>query len=354
MPTATVISYRLDGPDGVSVEAGKWAGALRQLGYRVRTVAGEGTADTVIPGLAIEAGDSRDREIATALDAAFAGSDLVIVENLCSLPLNPQAGSAVARALAGRPAVLRHHDLPWQRERFAGWPPPPDDPCWIHVTINRRSATELAAHGIEAHPVYNSFDTDEARGDRDGTRSRLGITPTTPLVLQPTRAIARKNIPAALGLAEALDAVFWILGPAEEGYGPELARLLAGARVPTRHGPLEPGVATGRQAVVDAYAAADVVAFLSSWEGFGNPVIESAVHRRPLVVGAYPVAAELAAFGFRWFAPHDEGLLRTWLRQPELGLLDHNEAIARRHFSLSSLPQRLAAVLAGLPPSAQP
>jgi len=31
------------------VEAAKWIGALRSLGYDVRTVAGEGTADVVVP-----------------------------------------------------------------------------------------------------------------------------------------------------------------------------------------------------------------------------------------------------------------------------------------------------------------
>ena len=52
----------------------------------------------------------------------------------------------------------------------------------------------------------------------------------------PHRAIPRKNVPAALALAAGLGATYWILGPPEEGYGPELARLLAAAPVRTIHG----------------------------------------------------------------------------------------------------------------------
>ena len=37
-----VVSYRLGGQDGVSVEAAKWAWAFGQLGFDVATIAGSG------------------------------------------------------------------------------------------------------------------------------------------------------------------------------------------------------------------------------------------------------------------------------------------------------------------------
>lgn len=331
-PTAAIVSFRLGGPDGVSVEAAKWAWALGRLGFAVRTVAGTGQADAVLPGLAI---DAAEPPTVDAVSAALAGADLVVVENLCSLPLNPAAAGVVAAALAGRRAVLHHHDLPWQRERFAAAPPPPTDPAWVHVTINDRSRDELAAHGIEATTVRNTFDPDPAAGRRDETRDRLGLRPGQRLVVQPTRALGRKGIPAALALAAALDAVYWLLGPAEDGYGPTLDHLLATARCPVRHG-------LGDATMADAYAAGDVVAFPSTWEGFGNPVVESALHRRPLALHRYPVAQELEAFGFRWFAADEPAPLAAWLDDPDERLLDHNQAVARRHFSQLDLPGRLA------------
>ena len=346
-PVATLVSFRFGGPDGVSVEAGKWSQALGQLGFQVTTLAGAGPADRILPGLGMPAGAAEGPPPTPPADAeltdALAGSDLVVVENLLSLPLNPGAAETVARVLAGRPTVVHHHDLPWQRARFRDWAEPvSDDPRWAHVTINRLSSDQLAARGITATTVYNVFDTYAPRGDRDTTRAALGIPAGQLLALQPTRAIPRKRIPAALAAAEALGAVFWLLGPAEEGYGARLDELLAGASVPVLRGP---GPTAADQHVADAYAACDLVTFPSEWEGFGNPVVESAVHRRPLLIARYPVADELANFGFQWFPADRPEALGAWLAAPDAALLDHNQSVARSHFDVSLLPDRLAGVL---------
>ncbi|HEX2850325.1 MAG TPA: glycosyltransferase [Acidimicrobiales bacterium] len=335
MTTAAVVSFRLGGRDGVAVEARKWIDALQTLGVGIRTVAGTGSADVLVAGLGIDDDRAVDHD---ALAEALAGVDVVIVENLLSLPLNPPAAAAVAGALAGRPAVLHHHDLPWQRERFAGWPPPPHDPRWVHVTINERSRGELAAAGIDAITLYNRFAIDAPSPNRDATRTAAGLTGR--VALHPTRAIPRKNVPAALALAEAIGATYWLVGDAEDGYGDELGRLLAAARVPVLRAAIPPG-----RSIADAYAACDLVVFPSTWEGFGNPTIESAIHRRPLAVARYPVAEELLAFGFRWFDPGDAAGIDAFLRDPDDDLLDHNRRIARDHFSLDRLPSELAAVL---------
>jgi mannosylglucosylglycerate synthase len=354
-----LVSFRLGGGDGVSIEAAKWAGALRALGHRVHMVAGSGQADVLVAGLGIRRAAGEHREAPEAPDPAevtdaLAPCDVVVVENLCSLPLNPPAAQVVAQVLAGRPAVLHHHDLAWQRPHLAHYGPPPDDRAWRHVTINELSRKELAAHGIVATTLYNRFDCAPPPGRRDETRARLGVDTRDVVVLQPTRALARKNIGAAIELCELLGATYWLLGPPEDGYDGELARLVEGARCPVVLG--APGGDLEPITIEDAYAACDVVAMPSTWEGFGNPTVESAVHRRPLAVGRYPVAAELAAFGFEWFwfgerAPSAAAAaaeLETWLERRDPALLEHNRATAERHFNLADLPAHLADVLDGL------
>jgi mannosylglucosylglycerate synthase len=353
IPTAALLSFRLGGTDGVAIEAAKWRDALGLLGFSVITVAGGGPVDRLLPGLAIGAPEPPTRgDLVTALDEA----DLVVVENLCSLPLNPHAASAVAEVLAGRPALLHHHDLPWQRTEYEQWPPPPVDPRWNQVTINELSRHQLAERGIDATTVYNAFRVDPG-GDggpgrpaddgqgRHRLRAALGVGDHQRLVLQPTRAIPRKNVAGGIQVATELDATYWLLGPAEDGYGPALDALVGKAECPIILGPPLGQADIG---IHDAYRACDVVALPSTWEGFGNPSIESVVQRRPLAIGPYPVAAELASFGFEWFALGEMDRLGSWLDAPDPRLLDHNVAVAAAHFSLRDLPDRIARVLPAL------
>lgn len=322
----------------MSVVAETWAGVFRGWGWTVRTVAGDGPVDVLVPGLAIDATAGPEiAEVARALD----GADLTVVENLCTIPLNLPAARAVARALRGRPALLHHHDPAWQRAAWAHITElPPTDPAWRHVTINHLTARELAERGVRATTIYNAFDVDEAPGDRVRTRAALGVSDAERLLVHPVRAIPRKDVPAALALAAALDATYWLLGPAEDGYHEELTGRLAAAGGRVIHRP-SPG------SLADAYAASDAVAFPSTWEGFGNPPVEAAIHRRPVAIGPYPVAEELRALGFQWFDAHRPADLAAFLAAPNPDLHDHNAAVARAHFGLGRLADDLEALVRG-------
>ena len=345
-PQAVVVSFRLGGADGVAVEAHKWAWALGELGYDVRRVAGaiedDGQPnDIVLPGLAMDAADVDPAAITTALD----GADLVIVENLCSLPLNVDAAHAVTRAVSehhGR-VLLRHHDLPWQRRHLAHLATelPPHVKRALHATINLRSRRELEARGFTgATTVHNYFDLDPPPGDRAATRAQFGFGDDEFVVLQPSRAIERKNVPGAVRLASYLGrraaerpVHLWIAGPAEDGYADTLARVIERSDVP---------VTVGRTArVADAYAACDLVVFPSTWEGFGNPVIESIAARRACAAFPYPVLAEIVAAGVRCFSTEQPDVLARFLAEPEPRretYFDVNLRRARLSFSLTDLP----------------
>ena len=163
-------------------------------------------------------------------------------------------------------------------------------------------------------------------------------------MLQPTRAIPRKNVPGGVRFAEALagfvperPVVYWLTGPAEDGYDRALD---------ADHGDdAASGAPRSFRGPADAYAAADVVVFPSTWEGFGNPVIESVVARRPLAVHRYPVLDEIVA-GLRVFSVEDPAEVAGWLQTPDLDVLDANREVARRDFSLADLPGRLETAFA--------
>jgi mannosylglucosylglycerate synthase len=345
-PAAAVVAYRLGDTDGVSVEAAKWQWALERSGFTVRRVAGAiideaRTGDVEIPGLAIEppAGAKADREL---LRAALDGVDLVVAENICSLPLNFDASEAAAEVLAAHPGrvTFHHHDLPWQRAHLADIVEfPPRAPGALHVTINDRSREEMAARDFIAYTIRNAFDFDRPLGNRDATRAAFGFAPDDLVLVQPTRAIPRKNVPGGLRfageIAKRVDRPvrYWLTGPAEDGYGPELERVLADAPVSVARGRTpNPG---------DLYAAADAIVLPSDWEGFGNPVVEAAWARKPLAVADYPVLQEIVGLGLRTFPIDDPDRLARFLRDPDPALLDESLEAARRNFALTDLPARL-------------
>jgi glycosyltransferase involved in cell wall biosynthesis len=354
-PQAVTVSFRLGGDDGVSVEARKWAWALGELGFQTRRVAGaieddRASDDIVIPALAIDASEPVEPE---ALRTALDGADLVVVDNICSLPLNVEAARAVARAARkhhGR-VCFRHHDLPWQRRHLKHLEAefPPRQSGALHATINLRSRRELHARGFDAAAtVHNYFDLDPPRGDRAATRDSFGFRDDDFVLLQPARAIERKNMPGAIrfaqqlrGILPDLDLRLWVSGPAEDGYAPVLDRIIERAKIP---------VSLGRAATAqDAYAASDLVVFPSTWEGFGNPVVESVAYRRACVAYPYPVLAEILAAGIRVFSTQQpEGIAKFLLDTPEARerYFDANVHRAKVSYSLADLPSGIDEVFA--------
>ena len=337
VPTAALVSFRLGGSDGVSIEAEKWAGALRRLGWRVITVAGAGPVDTMLSGLAMDAAAAPRRS--ELVDRAGPRRSGRRGEPVLAPPQSAR-GRPGRLGVRGKADLLHHHDLPWQRPHLAHLPPPPDDPAWAHVTINELSRRELAAHGIAAATdlQHASIPTQCRRagpGAAARAHGRRSVSPSRPgCSCSPPAPWPGRTLPAAWPSPTALGGTYWLLGPAEDGYGPELERLVASARCPVllAGGGGGSGGGAAPLTIADAYAACDAVLLPSIWEGFGNPSVESATYRRPLAIGPYPVAAELAAFGFEWFDSDEPARLGDWLDHPDNALLDHNQQMRPRAF----------------------
>ncbi len=336
MPVCAFVSFRLGMTDGVSIVTGHWQHAIESFGFDTITVAGEGPVDRTVPGLELGATHAPDRE---AVADALADADLIVVENLCTIPLNLPAARVVAEVCAGRPTVMHHHDPPWQRAHFAHITELPfDDPAWRHVTINELTRVEFAERGLDARRIYNGFPTETAIDRAPHVRAALDMAPDETVLAHPVRAIARKDVPRAIAIAEAVGATYWLWGPAEDGYDDELAEILAEARCPVIHGAPD-------ESIIDLYRAANGVVFPSTWEGFGNPPVEAAIHHLPAAVGPYPVADELRALGFRWFPTDDPAPFGAFLADPDPALLDHNRGIAHEHLSLEAMTAELETML---------
>ena len=173
-------------------------------------------------------------------------------------------------------------------------------------------------------------------------RAAIRVRDSARLVVHPVRAIPRKNIAGALRLAERLGAVYWLIGGAEDGFAPELARLVHYARTAVRQ-----GVPEGFT-MADVYAAADVVVLSSTWEGFGNAAIESVAFRRPLARSRYPVMEEIERHGLQYFDLDAVGAIEKFVDHPDDDLLDDNLAAARPVYDLRLLPGVVAGLLDGV------
>ena len=107
VPVAALVSFRLGGTDGVSIESAKWANAARAARLR-RPLRGR-RGGRRPPHRRPRDDGGRTRRSRPPLDRrARAGLDLVIVENLCSLPLNPAAARRHGRGVppVGPPSCI--------------------------------------------------------------------------------------------------------------------------------------------------------------------------------------------------------------------------------------------------------
>jgi len=177
------ISTRIAGTDGVSLEIGKWAEVLEEMGYRSFYFAGELDRPGETSLLSLKAHfehpdisainefvfknlvrpeqitdkiEEIKRELASEIKR-FVRSfeiDLIIVENAFAIPINIPLGLALTEFVAetGIPTVAHGHDFLWERKRFSVncvWDYlnkafPPRHPFIRHVVINAEARNQIA------------------------------------------------------------------------------------------------------------------------------------------------------------------------------------------------------------------
>jgi len=104
----------------------------------------------------------------------------------------------------------------------------------------------------------------------------------------------------------------------------------------------------------DAYPFADLVTYPSTYEGFGNALLEAIYFKRLIVVNRYPVYnADIGPLGFDFIEldgyVNDIAIDRakTLLNAPEQveAMAEKNYELAQEHFSLEVLGRKLKVVL---------
>ena len=189
--------------------------------------------------------------------------------------------------------LVRHHDPHWDDvNRLADDRFPLNPSGSRHVAISSHVRDELRRfRGIDARVSHNTLDMDSlTSGDGVGWRRRLGISADDIVLLHPATPYPRKEVAAAARFADEVAAnwdgrvVYWLTG-----------------------GSRDPMDGCGRYAFLsgrchsagDMYAAADAVLLTSSWEGWGNPVVEGAALDLPVVTGRWPALTEIRRLGVR-------------------------------------------------------
>ena len=398
------MATRFAGTDGVSLEAEKWADELRAMGHDVYYFAGIvdrpaeksmevpeaffGHPDVSRIGHAVfrDPGPGRPPEInrlirdmtqflrdklyefATRFDL-----DMLLPENALAIPMHLPLGLAITQwaAESGKPVLAHHHDLSWERNRFlvndvadilrAAFPPPL--PNVRHACINTLQKEHIAMRlGRTARVIPNVMDFEHPPAGPDGypaqLRRELGFSDDELMVLLPVRVIPRKGIEHGVELASRLERPAKLVmshevGDEGAGYGDrvrEYADLLgvevvwAADQVADDNSLDDQG--RQRYTLADFYDAADLMAYPSLIEGFGNAFLEGVYHRTPIVVNRYPIyELDIRPKGFRCLEM-DGYITEALVRETNMLMddrdrgqawADENYALGLRYFSHQAL-----------------
>ncbi|QDU35911.1 Glycosyl transferases group 1 [Maioricimonas rarisocia] len=405
------VSFRISGTDGVSLEIGKWTEILERMGYECFFVCGHSDRPEE-KTFQIEEADFRHPDVAEINRECFGrihrspqvsslirstattikeqlytaihslNLDLLIAENCLTIPMNIPLGSALEDFVmeTRMPCIAHHHDFVWERQRYmvnavqdylhAIFPPPL--PEIGHIVISSVAGEEFGRRtGLQYRVVPNVMNFDEPPPGPDeyssDFRESFGIGPDDFLILQPTRVVPRKGIEHTIELIRRLDdprcKLMITHNHTDEGSGyyeriRSYARLLgvevifATERICSRRHVKSDGRKC--YSIWDAYPHADLIAYPSTYEGFGNAFLEAVHFRKPVFCNRYTIfQTDIEPLGFRCAAM--DGFLTDRAVEEVRALLfdndrrevmvEHNYQLARRYFSYHRVENELRSLL---------
>ena len=351
-----IVSTRLAGTDGVSLEVVKWVKVLERMGHTCFFFAGEcewpSDRSYVVPEAHFEFPEileltsdlfdryKRDPQTSKKVDRLkthlkshlhkfVQNFDIrvMIVENALSIPMNIPFGLALAEVIAetGMLTLAHHHDFFWERSRYtigaaddylrAAFPPTMHS--IRHSVINSFAQRQLALRtGASSLLIPNVMDFDspppEPDGYSDDLREVLKISKNDFFLLQPTRVVPRKRIERAIELAARLDHTCTLVishASGDEGsrymdYLREYidlmkVRVLFAEELFSGFRSRKPDGAK-IYSLADAHFPADLITYPSSLEGFGNGFLEAIYYRKPVLMSAYEIyRVDIRPKGFR-------------------------------------------------------
>lgn len=311
--------------------------------------------------------------------------DILIPQNVLAIPMHIPLGIAVTEFLAETqiPAIAHHHDFYWERTRFSvGAIKDYLDmafPCVLpnmrHVVINQAAQEQLSLRkGVSSLLAPNVFDFEKTPPGIDdytvNLRKEIGIENDDILILQPTRIVPRKGIEHAIKLLGALNnpkcklVISHEAGDEGHEYKDQLINLAKEEKVDLFF--IDHMIGEVRQIDIhgkkkytlwDLYPHADLVTYPSTYEGFGNALIEAIYFKIPVVINRYSIFIQdiepkkfnlcvMDGFVTKQVIDHVQDILFN--PQSRKTMVEHNYKIAKRHYSYAVVRRLLRTHIATL------
>ena len=408
------VSTRFAGQDGVSLESAKWADVLWKEGYTSFWYSGLNDRNDDISYVVPEAyfgfdenekineliwdGTGRSKQttlrihkLANKLKQSLYDFvekfdiDILIPQNCLAIPMHLPLGIAVTEFLSETkmPAIAHHHDFFWERTRFSvnsvpeyldmSFPPKLQN---IHnIVINQEAQEQLALRkGCSSQVIPNVFDFDNPPPDVDeyasDVRKELNLEEDDFFILQPTRVVPRKGIEQAIKMISLLKNPKCKLiishEAGDEGYEylHMLEQLAKEENVDMRIVADRVGEVRGRDkdnrkiyTLWDLYHHADFVTYPSTYEGFGNALLEAVYFRKPVLINRYSIfIRDIEPLGFDFltmdgfvtpFQTEEVNEILTNSKKRKK-MVDHNYQVAKKFYSYSVVRGILKTAIASL------